>query len=547
MNSLVLLTQSGGILKPLAIVLGKLMNLIYIGLSHLGITNVALTIIIFTIVIYLCFLPLTYQQQKFSKMTAIMNPEIKAIQKKYENRRDQASQQMMQEETQAIYKKYGVNPMGSCLYLIIQLPILFALYRVIYNVPGYVTAVKGMLTDLANSIAGTSGYQDSFSSFFDEVGNTYVMRNASFDTDTTETAIDSIIDITYKCTADNWARLAEYFPNLTDLIASTESSVDTVNAFLGLNVVYAPRAIIANAFQSGSFLLILLGILIPVISAGTQFINIRLTSKNQSAAAGDMGRQMKMMNMFMPIYSFVIVFFLPVGVGIYWIAGALIRSVQQVMFNHMLDRVDMEAVIKKNQAKQKAKEKKRIEKKGVEGSKITQAAAINTRSLNSQSQQQPARKTMTQKANSARSIKDLNETNTQYKKDSLAAKANMVRDYNNANNVYANRDAKNGKTGKTQGAADGGMKQTASSGQSNAGNQAGKNASGQTRSNASARSNAGGQAGKNASGQKHAGGANASGAGNETAQVSADGTRTRSKTNMKKSNVSKKKKKRNKK
>ena len=108
MSSVALLTQSGGILKPLAIVLGKLMNLIYVGLSHLGVTNVALTIIIFTIVIYLCFLPLTYQQQKFSKMTAVMNPEIKAIQKKYENRRDQASQQLQQEETQALYKKYGV-------------------------------------------------------------------------------------------------------------------------------------------------------------------------------------------------------------------------------------------------------------------------------------------------------------------------------------------------------------------------------------------------------------------------------------------------------
>lgn len=503
MSSVALLTQSGGILKPLAIVLGKLMNLIYVGLSHLGITNVALTIIIFTIVIYICFLPLTYQQQKFSKMTNIMNPEIKAVQKKYEGKRDQVSQQMMQEETQAIYKKYGVNPMGSCVYLVIQLPILFALYRVIYNVPGYVTSIKGMLTDLANSIAGTDGYIDKMTSFFDEVGDTYVMRNTSFDTETTETAIDSIIDITYKCTADNWARLADYFPNLTDLISSTESAVDAVNGFVGLNVVYAPRAIIASGFNGGGFLLVILGVLIPIISAGTQFINIRLTSKNQAAAAGagDMGRQMKMMNMFMPIYSFFIVFFLPVGVGLYWIAGALIRSLQQVFFNHRLDKMDLEALVKKNQAKAKAKEKKKIEKKGVEGSKITQNAAINTRNI----QQQP-RKTMTEKANSARTLKDLDTSNTQYKKDSLTAKANLVRDYNNASGFNPGSKGSTVNQSKKTAAAD-----------------VGDEATEVLQSDAAP------------AGREH------------TVTNSTSTNQTRSKTNQKKSNVSKKKKNRNKK
>ena len=75
-------------------------------------------------------MPLTIKQQKFSKLQSKMNPELQAIQKKYKDKRqDQAAMMKMNEETQAVYQKYGVNPMGSCLQLIIQMPILFALYR----------------------------------------------------------------------------------------------------------------------------------------------------------------------------------------------------------------------------------------------------------------------------------------------------------------------------------------------------------------------------------------------------------------------------------
>ena len=88
-----ILTQgANGILKPIARLLGLLMNGIYVFMDNfLNIQNIALAIIIFTVVIYLFMLPLTYQQQKFSKMSQIMNPEIQKIQKKYKNRKDSAS------------------------------------------------------------------------------------------------------------------------------------------------------------------------------------------------------------------------------------------------------------------------------------------------------------------------------------------------------------------------------------------------------------------------------------------------------------------------
>ena len=66
-------------------------------------------------------MPLTIKQQKFSKLSAKMNPELQAIQAKYKNKKDNDSMMAMNEETQRVYKKYGVSPTGSCLQLIIQL------------------------------------------------------------------------------------------------------------------------------------------------------------------------------------------------------------------------------------------------------------------------------------------------------------------------------------------------------------------------------------------------------------------------------------------
>ena len=136
-----LLTKSSAFLiGPIASVLGYIMNAIFWVQSQIGWANIGLCIILFTIVIYMILTPLTIQQQKFSRLSAKMNPELQAIQKKYKGKNgDQAAMMKMNEETQAVYAKYGVNPMGSCLQLIIQMPILFALYRVIWNVPAYVS------------------------------------------------------------------------------------------------------------------------------------------------------------------------------------------------------------------------------------------------------------------------------------------------------------------------------------------------------------------------------------------------------------------------
>ena len=158
MSEMLLTAYDGSILGPIAKILGWLMNGIYEIMAAIGIENVGLAIILFTIVIYTLMLPLTYKQQKFSKLSQKMQPEIQAIRKKYENRKDQASVMAMNEETQMVYEKYGVSMTGSCGQLLIQMPILFALYRVFMNVPAYVAGVKENFTELVNGIMATEGY-----------------------------------------------------------------------------------------------------------------------------------------------------------------------------------------------------------------------------------------------------------------------------------------------------------------------------------------------------------------------------------------------------
>jgi YidC/Oxa1 family membrane protein insertase len=133
------------IVGQLCWLLGKVMDFIYTMLTDtFGLQNgvVGLSIIIYTIIVYTCMLPMTINQQRTSKMSSVMNPEIQAIQKRYKNKKDQASMMKQQEEIQQVYDKYGTSMMGGCLPLLIQMPFLFALYPVIYNIESYVPAIK---------------------------------------------------------------------------------------------------------------------------------------------------------------------------------------------------------------------------------------------------------------------------------------------------------------------------------------------------------------------------------------------------------------------
>ena len=152
MEFLLLTKSSAFLIGPIATLLGYIMDFIYEACSLIGIQNIGLCIILFTIITNVLMLPLTIKQQKFTKLNAVMSPELQEIQRKYKDKKDQVSMQKQQAETQAIYEKYGASPTAGCLPLLIQFPVMFALYRVIYNIPAYINDIKAIYCQVAEPL-----------------------------------------------------------------------------------------------------------------------------------------------------------------------------------------------------------------------------------------------------------------------------------------------------------------------------------------------------------------------------------------------------------
>ncbi len=429
----VLLTQyDGKILGPIAKVLGYILNLIFMGIEKIGVPNIALAIILFTIVIYLLLMPLTIKQQKYSKLSAKMNPEIQAIQAKYKGKKDQASMAAMNEETQAVYKKYGVSPSGSCVQLIIQMPILFALYRVIYNVPAYVDSVKQIFIPFVNEFINKSNALSFISNEENFAAVTQFSKqfeNEAFKLGTDNTyVINTFIDVLNRASTSEWANISAKYPEIADLCNNTYETVTKFNNFFGLNIANSPKFYILD--WRNSIGLAILALFIPILSALTQWLNTKLMP--QAAQSDDdktnaMAASMKSMNIMMPLMSLVFVFSLPIGMGIYWIAGAVIRSIQQIFINKHIDKMDIDAIIAKNTEKLE----KQIEKKsGVTGAALNSAARMSTKTISEKSRTS----TMTDAEREEAIKKSTEYYNKGVKPGSLAAKANMVRQYNEKNN-----------------------------------------------------------------------------------------------------------------
>ncbi len=421
MADIILTAYDGAILGPIARVLGWIMNWIYVFMTDVcGIENISLTIIIFTIVIYMCLFPITYQQQKFSKLSMKMQPELQKVQKKYQGKKDQVSMQAMQDETQAVYQKYGVSPTGSCVYMLINFPILLALYRVFYNVPAYLGSVKSQFNALVDGIMATSDYQNIMAKFVEEVN----LKTVRVDFTATDHTVLSnyIVDTLYAMNSSGWELLKDKFSGLTDVIVSTQEHISKINNFIGINISDTPLNVIKTSMGNHAYLMVILALLIPVTSYLTQVLNIKLMPQ-ATANGGDndaMAAQMNTMNKIMPLFSLVFCFTVPVGLGIYWIISALVRTIQQICLNKHFEKIDLDDIIKKNQEKAK----KKREKMGISENQINQAAKLKTKNISEPAVSSKEKEEILEKAAANRS---------KAKPGSMSAKANLVKEFNEKN------------------------------------------------------------------------------------------------------------------
>ena len=128
-----------------------------------------LSIIGLTIVVRLLIMPLFVKQIRASRGMQLLQPEMQALQAKYKGKKDPESRQRMNEEMMALYRKHGTNPMASCLPILVQMPIFFALFRVLASlgaVAGGRPAIGPLTQQLAEQVQASSVFGASLSSSF---------------------------------------------------------------------------------------------------------------------------------------------------------------------------------------------------------------------------------------------------------------------------------------------------------------------------------------------------------------------------------------------
>ena len=429
MEMMILATKSGTpIIGQVASVMGWIMDGIYKMLDGLfGVQNLGICIIIFSIIIYALMTPLQIKQQKFSKLSAFMQPELQKVQKKYQGKRDQVSMQKMNEETQAIYQKYGVSPTGSCVQLAIQFPILMALWQVIYKIPAYVGSVKDIFTEAVSHITAVDGYTQLVQNFITDNKITRVQLIM----DGSQATSNSIIDFLYALSPSQWEKLAtvDQFSGFSGIIDTTAHEISKMQNFFGLNIADQPMTYIKAAFTGGAIILAIAALMIPILSWVTQMLNIKLMPQaaQQDGEQNAMMNSMKMMNTIMPLMSAIFCFTFPVGLGIYWISSAVVRSIQQLLINRHMDRMNIDDLINENMKKME----KNREKAGLPPQKITNQAHQNVKNINNAKAQKGAE--VNNAAERARKVEQSYQNAAKAKPGSITAKANMVRDFDERN------------------------------------------------------------------------------------------------------------------
>lgn len=408
------------VIKQISWLLGQVMNGIFSVLSAVGIENIGICIIIFTIIVYTLMIPLTIKQQKFSKMSAVMQPEIRKVQKKYEGKSDQASMMKQQEEIKLIYEKYGTSMSSGCLPMLIQMPVLFALYPVIRDIPTYVNGVKEVYMPVVEKIMSTNGFQ----AIMEKIGEAspILMSPSAYD----YSKADTIVNVLYKFQDATWGKLLEKMPEITDLANSTMDKVTHLNSFLGINIGEQPLNMLMSALKSFSIGGIILAVIIPVLAGLTQFISVKL--QPQTAATGNdrdnpMASSMKTMTYTMPLISVVFGFTLPAGLGLYWAASAAVRCVQQLAINKYLSKKSVDEIIEENQKKAA----KKREKKGTSAKEINRMATTSTRNVGADKAKGKSGVSDKEREDKIRKAQE-NARNA--KPGSLTSKANLVSRYN---------------------------------------------------------------------------------------------------------------------
>lgn len=462
------------LIRWIANILGFIMNLFYEVIDKVGIGKISVCIIVFTIIVKLLMLPINIKQQKYTKLSSVMNPEVQAIQKKYANKKDNDSLMRQQQEINAVYQKYGTSPTGGCLPMLLQMPILFALYAVMACLPNYINDIQDMynngvvsyvigadekgkldyhtidslkdidalsdtlldgkdaeedeLDALVTAYFGKDGDYDNdkiketvYTSFTSAYSNVFGKQSAWDVVDNAFGVAIEDIEALKNLSEDDWKTVKD--EELAVYASMTASEWDAVISDYKdiLNDMSENRAEIKKAYSFFTIDLstspangVKIAIIIPILSALAQLLNMKISMSNQqqtgNGTADQMMSSMKIMSYSMCIVSAVFCYTFPAGLGLYWVVSSLVQTVIQLILNERFKKMDVNTIIKENMEKVN----KKREKAGLAPNTISTAAATSTRNYKSQ-----------QNTGSGSSV----TPSVAPKKGSIADKANLAKKY----------------------------------------------------------------------------------------------------------------------
>ena len=321
----------GTIVGPISRFLGRFYNMLFDWLNNsVSAGALGLAIIIFTLVVKLILFPLMVNQQKSSAKMQMLQPEMNRIREKYKGKTDQMSQQRMAVELQDFQKGNGISMLGGCLPMLVQLPILYALFYLFQNAYMSVDVIGQNYVDIANAIINipVGARMEAFSPFAQAFADAYAksatIKESGFDMGTLK---DVVMLVNY-LKVDDWAQIvATLGTNANELLPLLEVK-NAMETFLTIPLV-SPAGLKWP------------GILVPLLAGGTTFIQTKITTSmtpTPDDANNPAASMTKTMLYIMPIMMGFFCITMPAGLGLYWIIGNIFGMIQQVILNKVFKK-----------------------------------------------------------------------------------------------------------------------------------------------------------------------------------------------------------------
>ncbi len=263
--------------------------------------NYFFAILIFAVFVEIVLLPFGISQQKKSIKQARLRPKEQAIRKKYSGRDDKPTQMKMTEEIQELYQKEGYNPMSGCLPLLIQLPLLLALYNVVINPLKYISGLSDDAVVQIQSIVGGASNRST-------MGLLNKIKEMPFDA----------------------------FRNVEGFTQEIYDNMPNLNVFGVFDLSLTPQQCMnAQALQSVAGWLV---VLIPVLTFVAYFVSMKLNRKlvyqpMNDATQAQTGCSNNVMDIVMPLFSVFLAFTYPAALGLYWIFKCLLGLLKQFILS----------------------------------------------------------------------------------------------------------------------------------------------------------------------------------------------------------------------